>query len=76
MAMIINSRPGEKVFVSWSGGKDAYFALLLAQEMGLNVVSLLSFVGIDGNSRSHGLKTDLLRRQADRLRLRRCLQEK
>jgi diphthine-ammonia ligase len=62
--MIINSRPGEKVFVSWSGGKDAYLSLLLAQEMGLKVTSLLSFVGADGNSRSHGLKTDLLRRQA------------
>ena len=62
--MIINSRPGEKVFVSWSGGKDAYLALLLAKEMGLNVASLLSFVGTDGSSRSHGLKIDLLRRQA------------
>lgn len=64
MAMIINSCPGEKVFVSWSGGKDAYLSLLLAKEMGLNVACLLSFVGADGSSRSHGLKTDLLRRQA------------
>jgi diphthine-ammonia ligase len=64
LAMIINSCPGEKVFVSWSGGKDAYLSLLLAKEMGLNVACLLSFVDADGSSRSHGLKTDLLRRQA------------
>jgi diphthine-ammonia ligase len=64
LAKIINSPQGEKVFVSWSGGKDAYLSLLMAQEVGLKVASLLSFVGADGNSRSHGLKTDLLRRQA------------
>jgi len=65
--MLINSAPGERVFVSWSGGKDSYLSLLRAGEAGLNVVSLLSFIGDDGLSRSHGLKTALLQKQADAL---------
>jgi diphthine-ammonia ligase len=68
--MLINSAPGERVFVSWSGGKDSYLALLGAKEKGLTVVSLLSFVGDDGLSRSHGLKTELLRKQAEALGIR------
>lgn len=65
--MLINSNPGERVFVSWSGGKDSYLSLLRAKEAGLNLVSLLSFVGDDGLSRSHGLKTALLQKQAEAL---------
>ena len=64
---MINSTAGDKVFVSWSGGKDSYLSLLLAREMSLDVVCLLSFVGADGNSHSHGLKTEVLRRQAEAL---------
>jgi diphthine-ammonia ligase len=62
--MVYKSTAGEKVFVSWSGGKDSYLSLLLAKEKGLEVVCLLSFVGSDGYSRSHGLQTDLLKEQA------------
>lgn len=62
--------PGEeKVFVSWSGGKDAYLSLLLAREQGLEIKSLLNFAGHDGYSRSHGLPRDLLERQAEALDL-------
>lgn len=67
--MIINSNNGDKVFVSWSGGKDSFLSLLLAKERGLNPVCLLSFVGSDGQSRSHGLKTEMLEKQAEALGL-------
>jgi diphthine-ammonia ligase len=67
--MIYNSNPGDRVFVSWSGGKDSYLSMLMAQEQGLEVACLLSFVGGDGYSRSHGLKTAMLRQQADALGL-------
>ncbi len=62
--MEINNLPGDKVFVSWSGGKDAYLSLLLAREQGLDIACLLSFVSADGESRSHGIKTALLEYQA------------
>jgi len=55
----------EKVFVSWSGGKDAYLSLLLALEQGLEVNCLLNFIGHDGYSRSHGIPGELLQRQAE-----------
>lgn len=67
--MVFKSKAGDKIFISWSGGKDSYLSLLLAEEKGLDVVCLLSFVGSDGNSRSHGLKTEILRRQARALGL-------
>ena len=67
--MVYNSISGNKVFVSWSGGKDAYLSLLLAKEQGLEIDCLLSFVGGDGYSRSHGLKTEVLERQAEALSL-------
>jgi diphthine-ammonia ligase len=67
--MIFNSSAADKVFVSWSGGKDSYLSLLLAREKGLDVACLLSFVDADGSSRSHGLKTAMLKKQAEVLGL-------
>lgn len=67
--MVFNSKAGDKVFISWSGGKDSYLSLLLAVEKKLDIVCLLSFVGADGNSRSHGLKTVMLEKQAAALGL-------
>jgi diphthine-ammonia ligase len=67
--MIFNSSAADKVFVSWSGGKDSYLSLLLARERGLDVACLLSFVDADGSSRSHGLKTAMLKKQAEVLSL-------
>jgi diphthine-ammonia ligase len=67
--MVFNSTAGDKVFISWSGGKDSYLSLLLAVEKKLDIVCLLSFVGADGNSRSHGLKTAMLEKQAAALDL-------
>ncbi len=65
--MVYNNKGGEKVFVSWSGGKDSYLALLMARERGLEIACLLSFIGSDGYSRSHGLKTEILKNQASAL---------
>lgn len=65
--MEIKSASGDKVFVSFSGGKDAYLSLLLAKEQKLDVVCLLSFVSAEGESRSHGLRTGILEQQAELL---------
>jgi diphthine-ammonia ligase len=65
--MIYKSSPGDKVFISWSGGKDSYLAMLFAKEHGLEPACLLSFTGADGQSRSHGLKTAVLEAQASAL---------
>lgn len=65
--MVYNNLPGERVFVSWSGGKDSYLSLLLAREQGLDPVCLLSFIGADDRSRSHGLRTEMLKAQASAL---------
>jgi diphthine-ammonia ligase len=67
--VIFNNHSGDRVFVSWSGGKDSYLSLLMAQEQGLEIACLLSFVGGDGYSRSHGLKTEMLHQQAAALGL-------
>lgn len=52
-------------FVSWSGGKDA--ALSYYRAMGdFHVTHLLNMVAEDGRiSRSHGIRTDVLRLQAE-----------
>lgn len=57
----------EKVFVSWSGGKDSYLALLKAKENGLSIQALLNFLGEEGRSKSHGVKLDVLKKQAEAL---------
>ncbi|HAP32262.1 MAG TPA: hypothetical protein DCQ14_04310, partial [Firmicutes bacterium] len=54
-----------KVFVSWSGGKDSYLSLLKAAEEGLEIGSLLTFIQQDeACSMSHGLPLPLLQKQA------------
>lgn len=58
---------GEKVFVSWSGGKDSYLSLLKAKEEGLDIQYLLNFIGHHGRSMSHGLSEEILREQAEAL---------
>ncbi|MCG2754499.1 MAG: diphthine--ammonia ligase [Desulfobacteraceae bacterium] len=54
-----------KAFVSWSGGKDA--ALSYYRAMGdFQVTHLLNMIAEDGRiSRSHGIRTDVLRMQAE-----------
>lgn len=58
-----------KTFVSWSGGKDA--ALSYYRVMGdFHVTHLLNMVAKDGRiSRSHGIRTDILRLQAEAMGL-------
>lgn len=57
----------EKFFVSWSGGKDSYLALLKAKEQGLDIQYLLNFTGHDGRGISHGISYQLLKQQAGAL---------
>lgn len=57
----------EKLFVSWSGGKDSYLSLLKAKEEGLDIQYLLNFIGNQGRSMSHGISEESLRQQADAL---------
>ena len=58
-----------KTVVSWSGGKDA--ALSYYRVMGdFHVTHLLNMVAEDGRiSRSHGIRTDVLRMQAEAMSL-------
>jgi len=58
-----------KAAVSWSGGKDSYLAFHRGAE-GLNVCALLTMFTEDGTrSRSHGLRPEVLARQASLLGL-------
>lgn len=55
----------EKVFVSWSGGKDSCFAAYLAGKNGLDVSYLLNMVKEDGIvSWSHHMSSAILQAQA------------
>ena len=57
-----------KVFVSWSGGKDSCFAAHLAAANGLDLRYLLNMVNEDGHrSWTHGLSSEILQMQADAL---------
>ena len=56
-------------FVSWSGGKDAALSYYRAMK-NFHVTHLLNMVAEDGRiSRSHGIKTDVLRMQAEAMGL-------
>ncbi|NLJ57159.1 MAG: diphthine--ammonia ligase [Firmicutes bacterium] len=59
----------EKVFISWSAGKDCYLALLKACAAGLEPGALVTFVSAEGHSMAHGLPREILRRQARALAL-------
>lgn len=56
-----------KAALSWSGGKDALLALMLAREAGITVRSLVCFADPAGRSSGHHLPQALLRGQAARL---------
>ncbi|MFV9646535.1 MAG: hypothetical protein ACNYWU_11995 [Desulfobacterales bacterium] len=58
-----------KAFVSWSGGKDAALSYYRAMK-NFHVTHLLNMVAEDGQiSRSHGIRTDILRLQAEAMGL-------
>lgn len=59
----------KKIFVSWSGGKDAMLSFYRTwKNKDYSIVRLLNMCVEDGSrSRSHGIKTDLLRHQAESL---------
>lgn len=61
---------GMRGFCSWSGGKDSALALHRARADGVVVERLLTMMIEDGaRSRSHGLRTEVLRAQADAMGL-------
>lgn len=56
--------------VSWSGGKDSYWATLKAAEEGLTPRVLLNVLNEEGQiSRSHGIPAPVLQAQAEALNL-------
>lgn len=58
-----------KAFVSWSGGKDAALSYYRVMK-NFHVTHLLNMVAEDGQtSRSHGIRTDILRLQAEAMGL-------
>jgi diphthine-ammonia ligase len=61
----------QRIFVSWSGGKDGCLALYRAKCSGMDVRSLANMVSEDGRrSRSHGIRAAVIKRQAEALRIR------
>ncbi|NMB36243.1 MAG: diphthine--ammonia ligase [Firmicutes bacterium] len=65
----MSEKTREKVFVSWSAGKDCYLALLKAKENGLDPAALVTFIKEEGRSMAHGLPHEILTRQAESLGL-------
>lgn len=58
----------EKVFVSWSGGKDCCLALNRAKKSGMDIRYLANMVTQDGKrSCSHGINASVIKRQAEAL---------
>lgn len=59
-----------KFITSWSGGKDSYYAFLLAKKTGLEPVCLLNMMNEnDVISRSHAIPKHILQLQANALHL-------
>lgn len=60
----------QRALVSWSGGKDSFFACVLAKEAGLSPYILLTVLNEEGRiSRSHGIPAPILEAQARSLGL-------
>ncbi len=58
----------EKVFVSWSGGKDCCLSLYRAVKSGMDVRYLANMVTADGKrSCSHGINASVIKKQAEAL---------
>lgn len=58
----------EKIFVSWSGGKDCCLALNRAIKTGMDVRYLANMVTADGKrSCSHGMNASVIKKQAEAL---------
>jgi diphthine-ammonia ligase len=58
----------QRIFVSWSGGKDGCLALYRAKSCGMDVRYLANMVSEDGlRSRSHGIRAEVIKRQAEAL---------
>jgi len=60
----------ERVFVSWSGGKDSCLAGYLATMSGLKISYLANTVSEDGKwSRSHGMTSDIIKMQSEAIEI-------
>jgi diphthine-ammonia ligase len=58
----------QKVFASWSGGKDSCLAVYRAMQSGMDVRYLANMVTEDGQrSWSHGIRTAVIKKQAEAL---------
>ena len=66
--MSLSRRP--RAAVSWSGGKDSCAAFERSRD-GFDIVAALTMIDLEGTrSRSHGIRTELLRAQTEALGLR------
>ena len=57
------------VAVSWSGGKDACLAMIMAKRSGLNPIVLVSMIDNNGYSRSNGIPITILQQQANEMNI-------
>ncbi len=69
--MLINNNQKKKAILSWSGGKDSALALHVIRQSGVYEVSHLLTTVNEGVGRisMHGVRTELLERQAERIGL-------
>lgn len=58
-----------KVAVSWSGGKDACLAMIMARRNGLIPIVLVSMIDNRGYARSNGIPKAILQHQADKMNI-------
>jgi diphthine-ammonia ligase len=63
---MVNKKMNKNCLCSWSGGKDSCFALMQAIQLGYAPKVLLNVLNEEGKiSRSHGIPSAILQKQAD-----------
>ncbi len=57
-------------FCCWSGGKESALSFYFAERSGIRITHLINMISEDGrHSRSHGINPELLRRQAELMKV-------
>ncbi len=59
-----------EAFCCWSGGKESALSFYLSKGLGICITHLINMISEDGrHSRSHGINPELLRRQAELMKV-------